>query len=54
VLARVYPVLAVLTVALLTVAYGFRTRGHVNRPEGGLLLGGYRAYQSLLYFTARS
>ena len=33
---------------------GFRTWGRINRLEGGLLLGGYLAYQTLLYFTARS
>ena len=54
VLTRGYPVLAVFTVALLTMPHGFRTRGHINRPEGKLLLGGYPAYQTLLYFTARS
>jgi cation:H+ antiporter len=54
VLTRGYPVLAGFTVALLIMAYGFRTWGHINRPEGGLLLGGYPAYQTLLYFTARS
>jgi len=36
------------------MAYGFRTWGRINRPEGGLLLAGYLGYQTLLYFTARS
>ena len=54
VLTRDFPVMAVFTVALLIMAYGFRTWGRINRLEGGLLLGGYLAYQTLLYFTARS
>jgi cation:H+ antiporter len=54
VLTRDFPVMAVFTVALLIMAYGFRTWGRINRLEGGLLLGSYLAYQTLLYFTARS
>ncbi len=54
VLTRDFPVMAGFTVALLMMAYGFRTWGRINRPEGGLLLAGYLGYQTLLYFTARS
>jgi cation:H+ antiporter len=54
VLTRDFPVMALFTVALLIMAYGFRSWGRINRLEGGLLLCGYLAYQTLLYFTARS
>lgn len=54
VLTRDFPIMAGLTVALLVMAYGFRTWGRISRLEGGLLLAGYLAYQTLLYFTARN
>ncbi len=54
VLMRDFPIMAGLTVALLVMAYGFRTPGRINRLEGGLLLACYLGYQTLLYFTARS
>jgi cation:H+ antiporter len=54
VLTRDFPVMAGFTVALLIMAYGFRTWGRISRLEGGLLLGGYLGYQTLLYFTAQS
>jgi len=54
VLTRDFPIMAGLTVALLVMAYGFRTWGRISRLEGGLLVACYLAYQTLLYFTARS
>jgi len=50
VLARDYPVMIGLTIALLLMAYGFRGRdGKINRFEGGLLLVAYIGYMYLLY-----
>jgi len=54
VLTRDFPIMAGLTVALLVMAYGFRTWGRISRLEGGLLVACYLAYQTLLYFTARN
>ena len=53
VLTRDFPIMAGFTVALLMMAYGFRTWGRINRLEAGLLLAGYLGYQTLLYFSAR-
>ncbi|MDT8452748.1 MAG: calcium/sodium antiporter [Gammaproteobacteria bacterium] len=52
VLERDFPVTFVLTIALFVIAYGFRHPGRITRVEGGLLLGAFFAYQTLLYFTA--
>jgi len=42
-----------LSVALFIMAYGFKGRaGRINRFEGSLLLVGYFAYMSVLYYTA--
>ncbi|MGD8617460.1 MAG: calcium/sodium antiporter, partial [Gammaproteobacteria bacterium] len=54
VLTRDFPVMGGLTVALLVMAYGFRTFGRISRLEGVLLLATYIVYQTLLYFTARA
>jgi len=53
VLLRDYPVMIVLTIALLLMAYGFRGReGKINRVEGGLLLAAYCGYMYWLYQAA--
>ncbi len=52
VLERDFPVTFILTIALFVIAYGFRQPGRITRVEGGLLLGAFFAYQTLLYFTA--
>ncbi len=52
VLERDFPVTFILTIALFVIAYGFRQPGRLTRVEGGLLLGAFFAYQTLLYFTA--
>jgi len=52
VLSRDMPVMVVLTVALLIMAYGFHGKGRINRLEATLLLAAYAGYQTLLYFTA--
>lgn len=51
VLIRDYPVLIGLTLAMFIMAYGFRGPGRINRVEGGLLVLGFVAYQTLLYFS---
>lgn len=51
VLVRDYPVLIGLTLAMFIMAYGFRGPGRINRVEGGLLVAGFAAYQTLLYFS---
>ncbi len=52
VLTRDYPVMVILTIALLAMAYGFRGhRGRITRIEGTVLLGGYIGYQVLIYFS---
>jgi cation:H+ antiporter len=52
VLARDYPVMVGVTLAMFFMAYGFRGPGRLNRIEGGLLVLAYGAYQTLLYFAA--
>lgn len=52
VLSRDYPIMVGLSLVLMVMAWGFRGHGRINRFEGGLLLAGYGAYQTLVYFTA--
>jgi cation:H+ antiporter len=52
VLERDVPIVFILTIVLFVMAYGFRSRGRINRLEGGLLLSAFIAYQMLLFFTA--
>jgi cation:H+ antiporter len=52
VLSRDYSTMVGLTLVLMVMAWGLRGHGQVNRIEGGLLLAGYGAYQTLVYFTA--
>ncbi|MDH5180623.1 MAG: calcium/sodium antiporter, partial [Gammaproteobacteria bacterium] len=54
VLERDFPYMIGLSIALFTMAYGFRQHGRINRIEGGLLFTAYIAYLVLLYFTIRT
>jgi len=51
VLTRDFPVMILLTVVLFAFSYGFRDEGRISRVEGGFLLGGFCAYQFLLFNT---
>jgi cation:H+ antiporter len=51
ILARDMPIVIILTLLLFVMAYGFRSRGRINRIEGGLLLSAFIAYQMLLFFS---
>jgi cation:H+ antiporter len=51
VLARDFPVMVVLTIALGAMAYGFRDEGRIDRVEGGVLLAAFFAYLSVIYVT---
>lgn len=52
ILERDFPFMIGLSIVLFLMAYGFKGQGRVNRFEGGLLLGGYIAYMTVLYYTA--
>ncbi len=52
VLERDFPFMIGLSIALFIMAYGFKGEGRINRYEGGLLLGAYIAYMTVLYYTA--
>lgn len=52
ILERDFPFMIGLSIALFITAYGFKGEGRINRYEGGLLLAGYAAYMTVLYFTA--
>lgn len=51
VLTRDYPMMLVLTVALLLMGYGLHGKGRVTRIEGGFLLLTYVAYMYWIYLT---
>lgn len=51
VLQRDLPVMAVLTISLFVLGYGWRGKGHINRIEGGILLAVYIAYTGYLVMT---
>lgn len=51
VLYRDLPVMAVLTVSLFVLGYGWRGNGHINRIEGGILLAAYIGYTAYLVVT---
>jgi len=51
VLDRDVPVVFMLTIALVIMAYGFKGPGRINRIEGAILLSCFVGYQVLLYFT---
>jgi cation:H+ antiporter len=50
-LARDWPVMMAMTVALFITAYGLRGEGRINRIEGALLLIAFAAYNSWLVLT---
>ncbi len=52
ILVRDFPFMIGLSIALFIMAYGFKGEGRINRYEGSLLLCGYVAYMTVLYFTA--
>jgi cation:H+ antiporter len=52
VLNRDFPFMIGFSIALFIMAYGFKGHGKINRFEGGLLLTGYVAYMTVLYFAA--
>ncbi len=45
-------VMAVLTLSLFVIGYGFRGPGRINRFEGALLLACYVSYTAFLIATA--
>lgn len=51
---RDWPVMMLLTMCLLFMAYGFRQQGSINRIEGGILLAIYISYNAYLAFTVVS
>lgn len=51
VMQRDIPILFVLTIALIVLAYGIFGRGRINRIEGFLLTCSFLAYQALIYLT---
>jgi cation:H+ antiporter len=53
VLTRDLPVMALFTISLFVIGFGFRGPGRINRLEGLLLLGGYLSYTTYLIFQLR-
>ena len=51
ILSRDFPFMIGLSIALFTMAYGFRGTGRINRLEGGVLLLGYISYMVVLYYS---
>ena len=51
VLQRDVPVVFILTIALVIMAFGFKGQGRINRIEGAILFSCFVGYQVLLYFT---
>jgi len=51
ILYRDLPIVLILTISLFIMAYGFRSKGRINRFEGGLLVSAFIAYQMLLFFS---
>ena len=51
VLSRDISVMAILTVSLFLMGYGFRGPGRINRIEGGLLVASYMIYMGYLFVT---
>ncbi|MFV2057668.1 MAG: calcium/sodium antiporter [Thiohalomonadales bacterium] len=54
VLSRDYFIMVLLTVAMFIMAYGFKSKGRINRFEASVLVMSYIAYMILLYQTASS
>jgi cation:H+ antiporter len=51
VIERDMPVMAVLTLSLFVIGYGFRGRGRINRYEGAAMLAAYAGYTGYLICT---
>ena len=51
VLQRDVPVVFILTIALVIMAFGYKGQGRINRIEGATLFSCFVGYQVLLYFT---
>jgi len=47
-------IMIIVTIVLFAMSYGFRGPGRITRLEGGILLGGFVAYQIMLYFAQSS
>ena len=54
VITRDFPVMIGFSIVLFIMAYGFKKSGRINRIEGALLLTGYFAYMTVLYYSAVS
>jgi cation:H+ antiporter len=52
ILLRDLPVMFAFTIAMFVMAFGFRSRGRINRSEGALLISGFCAYLYMLYIQA--
>lgn len=52
VLLRDLPVMFAFTIVMFVMAFGFRSHGRINRPEGALLVSGFCAYLYMLYIQA--
>jgi cation:H+ antiporter len=52
ILLRDMPIMFAFTIAMFVVAFGFRSRGSINRPKGALLASGFCAYLYLLFIQA--
>lgn len=52
VMSRDFLIMAILTVVLLFMAYGFRGEGRISRLEGSLLVMAFAGYMVILYLTA--
>lgn len=52
VMTRDFPIMFGFTALLFAFAYGFRSQGRINRPEGGILLAGFVAYLGLLFYAS--
>jgi cation:H+ antiporter len=53
VLSRDVPMMAVLTLSLFLIGYGFGERGRINRLEGGVLVAAYLGYLAILALSLR-
>lgn len=52
ILLRDLPAMFAFTIAMFVMAFGFRSQGNINRPEGALLASGFCAYLYLLFIQA--
>lgn len=52
-LVRDYSIMSGFMLLFVILAFGLRGRGRINRLEGGLLLAGFIAYQTLLFYRGQ-